>query len=142
METTTTTLEQIEWNVYRRYNEFASFHSDLQKVISNQTRNRLKLTKLFPGKFLVGNMRSDKIDKRRHQLQLWLDVIITHPETSKTKLLDDFLQVAKHISTHQNNLAKARSLSISIQPTMSQTLPPPIVHNASSGTDITSSIIE
>jgi hypothetical protein len=105
-------LESIEWTVSRRYSDFATFNTELQTVISNSTRSKLSLSKLFPKKFFFGNLKEENIVKRQEQLQLWLDVIVNNQETGKTQLFDQFLEISKHKSTFHNNLSKSRSQSV------------------------------
>ena len=83
-----------EWTVHRRYKDFLKLNNQLEKRLLPITKESLRLSKSLPRKYLTGNLQVHKIEQRQVELQRWLNVVVSHPETTKSKPFDDFFEVS------------------------------------------------
>ncbi|RMZ98426.1 serine threonine- kinase Sgk3, partial [Brachionus plicatilis] len=90
-------LNQTEWIVDRRYNEFDRLNSEIKKENPD-----IKLH--FPGKKIFGdNFDTDFIDKRMLKLDIFLNNTLNYPSILKMKCFKEFLEV-RNLSSRGSNL--------------------------------------
>ena len=75
------------WNVWRRYSEFVSFHSELKK---EGVTGRPAL----PQKKWLGNLEPEFIQKRVKELEAYVSDVLRMPQGQKLFSLRNFLQPA------------------------------------------------
>ncbi|XKL68388.1 hypothetical protein PGB90_003879 [Kerria lacca] len=100
-----------EWNIYRRYAQFYSFHQKLKKEFS------VVSTFHFPPKKTLGNKDANFVEERRKKLQLYLRQVInflilqdSHLTLNPTKTL--FTSKVHFFSEHYKDNTQSKSHSI------------------------------
>jgi hypothetical protein len=80
-----------EWIVQRRYSEFHALHKSLSKFFDQNTIGK------FPSKLLFGNFKQENLAKRKMQLQMYLDRIISNDATVDYPDVVDFLNFKQNV---------------------------------------------
>ena len=64
----------------RRYNEFAALHANLSNTDTATGAVDKRSLPPLPAKQLVGNLKEETIDNRRHTLEAYLMALLDQPE--------------------------------------------------------------
>ena len=67
----------VEFTVLKRYNDFHKLQKSLLKNASSAAQKSMAS---FPPKMMFGNKKEEKIEKRKFNLQVWLDSVLTNDE--------------------------------------------------------------
>ena len=87
-------LNNIEWEVTRRYREFDQFNKQIQQTLPAST---LQTVAKFPPKIVVGNMKLTKIQQRMALLQEWISSIIASKEVFQMSSFHEFFDIKLHV---------------------------------------------
>lgn len=87
-------LDGIDWELSKRYSEFHNLQKSLSKSASPTAQKSLAK---FPPKLVFGNLNDAKILKRKFNLQVWLDSILTNDELYESQEVHSFLETKKHV---------------------------------------------
>jgi hypothetical protein len=87
-------MDGVEWTISKRYNDFYQLQKTLLKTTTPNVHKELAS---FPGKMMFGNKKSEKLERRKFNLQVWLDTVLTNSETSESRDVHFFLETKKHV---------------------------------------------
>jgi hypothetical protein len=105
-------LDDTEWDLSKRYSEFHHLQKQLLKVAGGSAQKALAK---FPPKLVFGNLKESNIAKRKFNLQVWLDSVLTNEELYDIRDVHEFLETKKHVSNFSGKLANGSSSSGSTQ---------------------------
>lgn len=90
-------FEGKEWVVQRRYSEFHTLHKNLSKYFDQSMIGK------FPSKLLFGNFKEENLAKRKMQLQMYINRILSNDATVDYPDVGEFLSFKQVVSQQTSN---------------------------------------
>ncbi|KAG2387825.1 hypothetical protein C9374_001419 [Naegleria lovaniensis] len=113
----TVNYDGVIWEVCKRYSEIEKLHNALSKIINTKKFGK------FPKKYLVGNLKEDKIHERQIELQNYFDNLLSEPLVPTLQEIIEFFEVNKH----WNEIKTSKGGTFAS--TSSQSQPSQVVHS-------------